>query len=80
MKYDDDAVQRWAAQREQEKYVKHPEHCPKCDSGRISATPDLEGGGGGDPLQVWQEITCLDCGAQWRDIYILTGFQMVEGA
>jgi hypothetical protein len=48
-------------------YLKHPHHCPYCE------TEQIEGGNlnTGD-CHVWQEIKCLKCGKEWIDVYSLT--------
>ena len=41
--------------------------CPFCGSGTFEGGPfDCESG------QVWQNLTCVDCDAQWQDVYRLS--------
>lgn len=49
-------------------------HCQYCKSNQI------EGAGGydADGNTIAHEITCLDCGKHWHDIYTLTGIQPID--
>ena len=46
-------------------------HCPHCSSHRIEAPASLQS----DADSVWQDIFCLDCGKEWRDLYKLIGWE-----
>lgn len=50
--------------------------CPQCGSTDIQSLNNLEASDG----VAWQTINCTDCGAEWRDVYELTGFQLIKGA
>lgn len=57
-----------------EEYVaKGGTHCPFCGSDFISGMGvDIHAG------SATQEITCLDCGANWTDVYKLTHFEVIK--
>jgi len=46
--------------------------CPKCKSTNIEGG-SLEMGGN----QVWQEVSCIDCGLEFMDIYTLTDVEVL---
>jgi len=57
----------WIKSRERY-YLTHSSCCPICDSENISAgSIDM-----GDD-SAWQSVTCMECGAEWTDIYNLIG-------
>jgi len=58
---------------EQKKYyIEHRgRRCPVCHTYEISAKPDSEGFEGG----IAEDVSCDECGAQWTDIYTLTGVE-----
>lgn len=48
-------------------------HCPICGSDQIEGGPvDIQG------AYAVQEVGCIECGAQWDDLYNLTGFINLE--
>ena len=48
--------------------------CPSCGSNDISANDlDTEG------TSAWQQVSCNDCFAEWRDDFTLTGYSDLEG-
>jgi len=58
-----------------EEYVKLSSGCPdkECDSDKkVGGDYDYEG------LKISQESTCLGCGLVFRDIYVLSGFEIVD--
>ncbi|MDP8218653.1 MAG: hypothetical protein P9M03_08005 [Candidatus Theseobacter exili] len=48
--------------------------CPVCKSENIMGE-SLEA----DGANVWNTITCEDCGATWLDIYTLTSYDYLKG-
>jgi hypothetical protein len=46
---------------------------PKCDSGNIEGG-DIQM----DGMMAWQEITCLDCGVAWDDVYELQSVEVTH--
>jgi len=44
--------------------------CPKCNSDQIEGSEVTI-----DTGKTYQEMTCLECNAQWEDIYDLTSFR-----
>jgi len=45
-------------------------HCPYCHS------TDIEGGSVNvDAGTAWQEISCIECGESWQDVYMLTSIE-----
>lgn len=49
------------------------EDCPKCRSTSIEfATTEYQG------LEVRQDAYCTDCGAEWRNVYEYTKYELVE--
>jgi len=49
--------------------------CPVCKSKNIiSDCFDMDGS------QVWSRVDCNDCGANWKDVYKLTGYDdLIKG-
>lgn len=58
-----------------EKYVEGKGlHCPYChaDAGSFDgAEVEVDAG------KAYQDVVCLECGREWRDTYVLTGFTEV---
>lgn len=53
-------------------YVKRSgAHCPNCESANIEADGDINSDGD------WMssQIHCNDCGADWEDVYTLSGYE-----
>jgi len=46
--------------------------CPYCRSNGITGQ-----GFDGEGRSVWSEIHCINCGADWMDLYTLTGFEKI---
>jgi transposase-like protein len=44
-------------------------YCPHCNSTNLEAS-EMEVGAG----VAWQDIKCKDCGEEYQDTYVLTGF------
>jgi DNA-directed RNA polymerase subunit RPC12/RpoP len=47
--------------------------CPKCGSTNISSIDFVQA----DGMSAWQDIACRDCGAEWQDLYTLTGIDLL---
>ena len=64
----------FAAPASSETYVKAKgQRCPACDSTDIEAGSfDVEG------AQCVQEVWCLACNAEWRDVYELKGYTELQ--
>ena len=59
-------------EQEKQKYLKSPNHCPKCGSENInSGTIEADGS------SAWSNVTCEDCNAVWKDIYKLTDIEII---
>ena len=58
-------------QMTQEQYKKQPYLCPYCQSTNIEA---LEW----DSEASEQKVKCSDCGKQWWDTYVLTGYEEIK--
>jgi predicted Zn finger-like uncharacterized protein len=49
-------------------------NCPRCKSKIIvSAEPTQI-----DGSAVWQRMQCSNCGAEWHDLYTLTGMELID--
>lgn len=47
------------------------QQCPLCRSHEISGeAPEV------DVLTAWQPVSCSDCGAEWDDLYGMTGYEL----
>lgn len=55
------------------KYLKSPNHCPKCNSKNISG-----GSFEADDDYAYRDVTCDDCGYEFRDIYTLADVEEVK--
>lgn len=53
----------------EKKYIKDPNACPCCGSENISME-DHDGTG-----EMWCEILCQNCGAEWTEVYTLTSVE-----
>jgi transcription elongation factor Elf1 len=54
------------SQEQREWYLNHSANCPFCHSGQIEGgSVEIDAGG------AWQEVSCVECGEQWVDIYKL---------
>ena len=45
--------------------------CPDCGSDEVEGDGGVEVEGG----SAYQDVHCTECGAGWRDLYQLTGFE-----
>jgi len=54
----------------QRRYLANPGFCPFCQSPQIQGS-DFEVAGS----ECTQEMTCLECEAQWYDVYELAGIR-----
>jgi hypothetical protein len=59
-------------------YLEKPEFCPYCDSYNIDVDAYEPTFSACSP-QCFHDITCLNCGKEWTDIYTLTGFDTKKG-
>jgi len=48
--------------------------CPVCKDTNLRSTDDVQTDAG----IAWQAVTCDNCGAQWEDLYDLTGVRSVD--
>ena len=48
--------------------------CPFCRNGGIEPVSGMDS----EARQCWQEILCRGCGRVWRDIYELTGYEILD--
>jgi len=58
-----------------EKVRKDGNHCPECHNSDIS--------GGSVEVQAntaFQEVACNNCGAEWNDLYTLSGVEILSGS
>jgi len=55
-------------ERQVEKYISDPGHCPKCGSEHIVGDFFQA-----DGIIAWQTVECSGCGFTWDDEYDLTG-------
>ena len=53
-------------------YLRNPQFCQQCGSEEITAHQFFV-----DLTQASQAITCDDCGAEWHDLFTLTGYELV---
>ena len=57
---------KWKSQKS---YLKNPEACPVCGAGNACGNGlDYESG------KISQKMTCIECEAKWRDVYVLVGY------
>ena len=49
-------------------------HCPHCGSDQISGG-HIEVSG----TEAWQEVSCMDCEAEWQDLYEMVGVGNPDG-
>ena len=54
--------------QKREYFEKNGTACPFCDSADIYA----DAAANVDAGEATQEITCAECGAEWKDVYVLT--------
>ena len=56
-----------------ETFVEHGgSRCPVCHSHNILANPmEVDAG------TAWAGVDCLDCGAEWHEIYNLVGYSLI---
>lgn len=50
------------------KYLEYPDNCPICDSDNINGG-HIEAG----YTSAWRDVSCLNCGAKWTELFELTG-------
>tara|TARA_R110002096_G_scaffold20039_2_gene66807 strand:+ start:768 stop:1013 length:246 start_codon:yes stop_codon:yes gene_type:complete len=65
-------AQTWTLQKNQKRYLENPLTCinPECSQDQqFALTGRLEQL---TPSYVFQHIECRECGATWRDIYVLS--------
>ena len=56
-------------------YIDNPNFCPQCGSKDITGHQfDVEN------RLAWQAVTCVDCLAEWHDLFTLTGYELVVEA
>lgn len=61
---------RGLTEQQKREYMKDPDHCPYCESGRLTGSfVDLFSQGAAQPVK------CEDCGRTWHDIYELVGVE-----
>jgi transposase-like protein len=65
-----DAETEWIKQKERQ-YLKNSTQCPICESGNMEGgSIDVNG------TSAMQSILCLDCDAEWTDIYYLKAIEI----
>ena len=47
--------------------------CPVCGSPRIRTDGTVRS----SDLQAWQDMACETCGSLWRDLYTMTGIDLI---
>ena len=48
--------------------------CPFCGSTAVAGGHIVA-----QHTNAWAEVECEDCGAQWRDVYSMTGYEIIRG-
>ena len=67
---DDEA--EWLKSRER-RYLAHSSASPICESGNVSGgSIDMDGD------SAWQSVTCMNCGAEWDDVYKLNSIEVIS--